>query len=260
MGLRYGFDKTEKPGIFIVEAPMGIEKTEAALVTCEQLAYKTDRNGLFFGLPTQATSDGIFPRIKSWLTSIKSELKDNISLRLVHGKAYLNDEFTSLARNINIDGEENENIIINEWFSGSKKTSLDDFVVGTVDQFLLLALKQKHLPLRHLGFGKKVVVIDEVHAYDAYMNQYLLEAIQWMGAYRVPVVILSATLPEERRIKLLINYMIGMGKKWKKSERVKRDESLKTTSYPLITYNDGDEIHQVREFEKIENKIGRAHV
>ena len=108
--------------------------------------------------------------------------------------------------------------------------------------------------MRHLGFGKKVVVIDEVHAYDAYMNQYLLEAIQWMGAYRVPVVILSATLPEERRIKLLINYMIGMGKKWKKSERVKRDESLKTTSYPLITYNDGDEIHQVREFEKIENK------
>lgn len=247
-------DKTEKPGIFIVEAPMGIGKTEAALVACEQLAYKTGRNGLFFGLPTQATSDGIFPRIKSWLTSIKSELKDNISLRLVHGKAYLNDEFTSLARNINIDGEENENIIINEWFSGSKKTSLDDFVVGTVDQFLLLALKQKHLPLRHLGFGKKVVVIDEVHAYDAYMNQYLLEAIQWMGAYRVPVVILSATLPEERRIKLLINYMIGMGKKWKKSERVKRDESLKTTSYPLITYNDGDEIHQVREFEKIENK------
>ena len=67
-------------------------------------------------------------------------------------------------------------------FHQGEKSALDDFVVGTVNQFLMVALKQKHLALRHLGFSKKVIVIDEVHAYDAYMSQYLLEAIRWMGS------------------------------------------------------------------------------
>ncbi len=48
-----------------------------------------------------------------------------------------------------------------------KKSVLSKFAVGTIDNLLLMALKQKHLFLKHLGFSEKVVVIDEVHAYDA---------------------------------------------------------------------------------------------
>lgn len=246
--------ETKRPGIYILEAPMGIGKTEAALVAAEQLAYKTQRNGIYFGLPTQATSNGIFPRILNWLKSIKEDMGENMAVRLSHGKAYLNDDFISLAKCINIDDSENESIIVNEWFSGKKTTSLDDFVVGTVDQFLMVALKQKHLALRHLGFSKKVVIIDEVHAYDAYMNQYLLEAIRWMGAYGVPVVVLSATLPEERRLQLVKNYMWGKGKTWNRKERKQLSQDLSTNKYPLITYNDGDEIKQFENFKKIENR------
>ena len=69
-----------------------------------------------------------------------------------------------------------------------------------------------------MGFSKKVIVIDEVHAYDAYMSQYLLEAIRWMGAYGVPVIILSATLPAQQREKLIKSYMAGMGVKWRDIE------------------------------------------
>lgn len=247
---------TEQPGIFILEAPMGIGKTEAALVATEQLAEKTDRNGIFFGLPTQATSNGIFPRIEKWLESIKEDLDDNISIQLVHGKAALNADFSELPKgiSINIDDFENGSVIVNEWFSGRKTAVLDDFVVGTVDQFLMLALKQKHLALRHLGFSKKVVVIDEVHAYDAYMNQYLLEALRWMGAYGVPVIILSATLPAERREKLLKSYMFGMGKRFEEKEKEQLSKQLKTEAYPLITYNNGFDICQITEFKKGENK------
>lgn len=266
---RFGFDprevqialadiiaNTHNPGIFILEAPMGVGKTEAALIAAEQLAAKRGRNGLFFGLPTQATSNGIFPRIENWLESIQGDLEENIAIHLVHGKAQLNEDFDRLrlAENINIDEADSGSVIVNEWFSGRKTASLDDFVVGTVDQFLMVALKQKHLALRHLGFSKKVVIIDEVHAYDAYMNQYLLEAIRWMGAYGVPVVILSATLPAERRVELLKNYMLGLGKEFNKKERRQLAETLKTEAYPLITYNDGFEVCQRKGFQQTKNK------
>lgn len=242
---------TDNPGIIILEAPMGIGKTEAALIGAEQLAYKTGKNGIFFGLPTQATSNGMFSRIHSWLENIRENKDESISIQLVHGKSALNEEYSSLARNINI-GEEDATIIVNQWFAGRKTAILDDFVVATVDHMLLVALKQKHLALRHLGLSKKVVIIDEVHAYDAYMNQYLERAIEWMGAYSVPVILLSATLPTQNREKLCIAYLKGKGIKIKKIKSPTK--GLTTTSYPLITYTDGEEILQREDFQDIENK------
>ncbi|WP_311492390.1 CRISPR-associated endonuclease Cas3'', partial [uncultured Anaerococcus sp.] len=194
---------TDEPGIFIIEAPMGMGKTETALIAVEDLAQKTNRTGMFFGLPTKATSNGIFTRVREWLGHIKGEK----SLRLIHGKAQLNDEFSKLPKSRNIHGE--DGVGVNEWFAGRKVSILDDFTVGTVDQILLAALKQKHLMLRHLGLSNKVVVIDEVHAYDVYMSVFLYRALRWLGAYKVPVVILSATLPITKRNALLEEYMIG---------------------------------------------------
>lgn len=241
-------ENTEKLGIVLLEAPMGIGKTEAALVAVEQLAYKTGRNGMFFGLPTQATSNGIFYRILEWLPKIKNVENEVITVRLSHGKAHLNEKFASLSRGINIDGEQNSCVAVNEWFSGKKTAALDDFVVGTVDQFLMLALKQRHMPLRHLGFSKKVVIIDEVHAYDAYMSQYLMRAISWMGAYGVPLVVLSATLPGEKRAEIIKSYISGLDAKFSKEERTKLGQIIKTDEYPLITYNDGSKVFQKKGF------------
>ncbi|MGI6689164.1 MAG: CRISPR-associated helicase Cas3' [Christensenellales bacterium] len=248
-------ENAENPGIFILEAPMGLGKTEAALVAVEQLAQKTGRSGLFFGLPTQATSNGMFPRVNAWLEKVAKDFDDKLGLRLLHGKASLNPDFDSLnrsAQNINIDGEANGSVTVNAWFSGRKTASLDDFVVGTVDQFLMVALKQKHLALRHLGFSKKVVVIDEVHAYDAYMSQYLYQAVRWMGAYGVPVIILSATLPTDRRAALVEQYLRGAG--YKLRDCTRPQDGLDTDAYPLITYSDGKAIKQMHAFAPIENK------
>ena len=241
---------TNDPGIFIFEAPMGMGKTEAALYGVELLAQKKGASGLFFALPTQATTNGIFPRVNKWLESVVADFDDSLSLRLIHGKAYLNEDFQKLAKNINTDAnyEDHPSVIVNEWFSGKKSAILDDFVVGTIDQFLLLSLKQKHLFLRHLGFSKKVIIIDEVHAYDAYMNQYLYQALKWMGAYNVPVIILSATLPSEKREELIKEYLIGKGIKTRKQ---KHDRQIAAFTYPLITYNDGSVI-------KYEDKFGKT--
>ena len=245
------------PGIIILEAPMGLGKTEAALAAAEIVAAKTGSSGLFFGLPTQATSNGMFGRVREWLEKLTKEYGEKQSLRLCHGKAALNEEMNdlksvTLAQGVNIDEKSNENVFVNEWFSGRKKTSLDDFVVGTVDGFLLVALKQKHLALRHLGFSKKVVIIDEVHAYDTYMQQYLEEAIQWMGAYGTPVILVSATLPREKRECLIASYLKGIGKK--KKEMLFPQE-MSGSYYPLISYSEGTGIKAQTDFLPVKDKV-----
>ena len=245
----------EDIGLVILEAPMGCGKTEAALMTAEQLAGKQQCAGVFFGLPTQASSNGIFPRVESWVDSLGQENQEKLSLRLSHGKAALNEEFQSLSRNcsegIDPDGEKTKYVYVNEWFSGRKKAMLDDFIVGTVDHLLLMALKQKHLMLRHLGFSKKVVIIDEVHAYDAYMGQYLYMVLQWLGAYKVPTIILSATLPIERRKDLMKYYLKGRGTKEKDIENF---DFLNTESYPLLTFSKGSEVKSFSDFQEEKEK------
>lgn len=251
----------KKPSIFILEAPMGIGKTEAALVAAEQLAAMTGRSGLFFGLPTQATSNGVFTRLKDWLNNICNTSKENKSLQLIHAKAALNDDFNDLKELSKIYSE--DELITNQWFSGRKTRILDDFVVATVDHFLLLALKQKHLALRHLGLSRKVIIIDEVHAYDSYMSQYLYRAISWMGVLEVPVIILSATLPGDKRQQLLEAYIRGQGKKIRHISGL-GTELKKCQAYPLISYLDGNEVKRsvsettqkqvVVEIKKLENE------
>lgn len=233
------------PGIVILEAPMGIGKTEASLVAVEQLAAKDKLGGMFFGLPTQATSNGIFPRIKEWLEAMQDEDDENFSLRLKHGKAALNDVFNSIAKNVDTDNPEGVKdgaVFVNSWFSGKKTSNLDEFIVGTVDQFLLLSLKQKHLFLRHLGFANKVMVLDEVHAYDSFMSQYLYQSLRWMGAYKVPVILLSATLPYNKRVDIVENYLKGRG--YKKKEFTYPEGGISKDAYPLITYTDGSSIKE----------------
>lgn len=248
--------RIQNPGIIILEASMGLGKTEAALASAEELAAETGCSGLFFGLPTQATSNSMFSRVHEWLDAVTKAYGVKQSLRLSHGKAALNEEMTTLRnasriKDINIDDQTNGSVFVNEWFTGRKKTILDDFVVGTVDGYLLCALKQKHLALRHLGISRKAVIIDEVHAYDTYMQQYLLEAIQWSGAYHIPLILLSATLPADRRKAMIQAYLKGQGVK-------KRDmafpDAVSGNAYPIISYTDGKEIKVQTDFQTIPDK------
>lgn len=216
-------------GIYIIEAPMGLGKTEAALACAEILSAKNGAGGLFFGLPTQATSNGIFPRLEKWAKSLDSGALH--SIKLAHAAAELNDDYRDiLDGHGSISDENGGGLIVHEWFSGRKQALLSDFVIGTVDQLLMAALKQKHFMLRHLGLAGKVVVIDECHAYDAYMSGYLDTALSWLGRYGVPVVILSATLPADKRKEFICAY-IG-----KNPKRMPEGEWMHSLDYPQLVY------------------------
>ena len=213
------------PGLYILEAPMGLGKTEAALSAAEILIDKFGSGGIYFGLPTQATANGIFSRIKAWASKCDTETH---SIRLAHGMTELNKEYKSMFSGKASDSGD-DNIIIHEWFEGRKQALLSDFVIATIDQFLLASLKQKHVMLRHLGLAGKVVILDECHAYDSYMNIYLDHTLTWMGAYNVPVIVLSATLPPRRRDEMIKAYL-----NLRKEPEIQNKAD--PMSYPVLTY------------------------
>ncbi len=241
---------TQSPGILILEAPMGMGKTEAALAAAEVFASKSQRSGVFFALPTQATSNAIFPRLLGWMKHLPME--GRYSVNLAHGKAQFNKDFQKLFEgDANVGDEEGDAVAV-QWFKGNKKSLLADFVVGTIDQLLLAALRQKHVMLRHLGLSNKVVIIDECHAYDAYMSRYLEMALRWLGAYRVPVIVLSATLPATKRLMLMKAYLDKpltprlLADPLNDTPAEPPIPPAWTTSrgYPAITYSDGGQVRQ----------------
>ncbi|MBT1182145.1 CRISPR-associated endonuclease Cas3'' [Bifidobacterium sp. CP2] len=215
--------RADDPGLMIIEAPMGEGKTEAALAAAELLAQRSGCGGVCIALPTMATTDAMLGRAHSWIDALPMEPgTDGKTVWLAHGKAQLNEEFHGVivaSRNMasawsSIDmearhGASSPETVVSEWMWGRKKGVLANFLVCTVDQVLMGALQMKHVVLRQLALANKVVVIDECHAYDAYMQEYLKRILEWLGGFRTPVILLSATLPERQRKEMAEAYLRG---------------------------------------------------
>lgn len=216
------------PGLMIIEAPMGEGKTEAALLAAEVLARRFGLGGVFVALPTMATSNAMFDRVHQWIDRLPDSAG---SIFLAHGKAALNSTFSQLRHkgfaSVGMDCGD-DSVIAHAWYVG-KKGPLANMVVGTIDQVLRAALKVRHVMLRHLALANKVVIIDEVHAADAYMGTYLSRCLEWLGAYRVPVLLMSATLPPAQRHSLLDAYQRGV-----RNGEV-TDEIPAPVSYPSVS-------------------------
>ncbi|HEY5857196.1 MAG TPA: CRISPR-associated helicase Cas3' [Aldersonia sp.] len=206
-----------QPGLMIIEAGMGEGKTEAALAAAEVLAHRTGAGGCLIALPTMATSDAMFGRVLRWAQRLpRSEDDGPLSIFLAHSKSRLNDDFVGLmggrVSGVGIDEDRagdcagHHDVLAHQWLFGRKKGVLADIVVVTIDQVLFAALKSRHLVLRHLALANKVVILDELHALDTYMNVYMDRVVEWLGSYRIPTIILSATLPSDRRVHLIQAY------------------------------------------------------
>lgn len=219
-------ENEDSTSLYILESPTGSGKTEAALFAAEKLIEKNGANGLYFALPTQATANSVYDRISDWLASYDPKAK----LRLNHSKA---------GSVINYNHQ-------NNWFDIKNLHLFDPCIVGTIDEVLSLSIKQRHVFLKHLAISGKVVIFDEVHAYDAYVSEHINKVLRWLGAYNVPVIILSATLPTNKRNELLKNYLLGKGSK---SKDIIAEKSQDKYSYPLLTYTSGNTISYLSDFK-----------
>ena len=209
-----------EPSLMVIEAPMGEGKTEAALAAAEIVGAKFGCGGVCVALPTMATTDAMFGRVRRWLDHLAAQGPS--SIYLAHGKAQLNEEYQGIVRSsrsrrslssmgIDLDGAagRDDRVVVSDWMQGRKKGMLANFVVCTVDQVLMGALDMRHLSLRQLALAGKGVIIDECHAYDSYMQQYLKRVLEWLGAWGCPVILLSATLPTSVRDDLADAYRNG---------------------------------------------------
>jgi len=216
-------EQTVSPFIVIIEAQTGSGKTEAALYLADKLLQRDRLSGLYIAMPTQATSNQMYGRVKEFLSSRYPE--NQINLHLVHGNALLSEE-SKLFMPSNIYAKEDEsNIQSHTWFLPRKKTLLAPFGVGTVDQVFNSVLRSRFFFLRMFGLSHKVLVFDEVHAYDVYMNEVFKRLLHWLRVMGTPVIILTATLPENARQDLVSAY-------------TGNTIETQTVSFPRLTYAD----------------------
>ena len=233
-------------GMMCIEAPMGQGKTEAGLIAAEFLAQATGHTGVAFAAPTQATSNALFDRVTEWVkyqtNHVAQEHGEPVkphSMFLGHSKNRFNKSYEALSKADIFDesstpGQENNrktlrpgtSLARHSWLSGTKKGLLSSFVVCTIDQVLMTALQARHVMLRYLGLASKVIIIDEVHAYDAYMSEYLSAALYWLGQMNAPVILMSATLPSDTRDDLMKNYAEGLKVRKKSTSAPKRNRFL----------------------------------
>ncbi|MFH1096453.1 MAG: CRISPR-associated helicase Cas3' [Candidatus Desantisbacteria bacterium] len=217
-------------GTYVLEAPMGIGKTEAALYAAYKTLEDGRATGIYFALPTQLTSDKIYDRMNQFLSKILDEKDHNRQLLLLHGSAWLRD--TEL-------GE--EGAPGHSWFNSSKRGLLSPFAVGTVDQALMAVMNVKHGFVRTFGLAGKVVILDEVHSYDSYTGSILKELVSSLRKLHCTVIILSATLTDKQR-----HSIVGVPFN-------NADPEKNISAYPLIAIYPKDGEAQEHEVQRLED-------
>ncbi|EAT14753.1 CRISPR-associated helicase/endonuclease Cas3 [Desulfuromonas acetoxidans] len=211
------------PSLTIIEAPTGNGKTEAALAHAWKIVDSGLAEAIIFALPTQATANAMFGRLEK---AAKILFADSPNLLLAHGFARFNEPFAELKKRGRVeDGDEQDGWVkCSEWLAESRKrVFLGQIGVCTIDQVLISVLPVRHRFVRGFGVGRSVLIVDEVHAYDAYMYGLLEEVLRQQRASGGSAILLSATLPFHQKQHLFSAWDSDL------------PESRERDSYPLIS-------------------------
>lgn len=221
--------------LVILESETGSGKTEAVLWRYLHLFAVGAVDGLYFALPTRAAASQLYQRLLCFTAAVWGTHDRPTAVRALAGyeaadghelKARLAD-FKVLWADHAKDRDASQ-----RWAAeGSKRFLAAPIAVGTVDQALLGALQVRHVHLRHTLLSRSLLVIDEVHASDAYMGavtEHLLRAHLATGGH---AVLLSATLGSVARAR----YQATLGSKHNEIE-LPSLATARLIAYPAISF------------------------
>ncbi len=243
--MQYIVDKMpcgKSQSLTIIEDLTGGGKTEAATVLTSRLMSGGLADGIYMALPTTATANAMHKRIKKVYPQLFGEHAEP-NFILVHSAAALvrildeSDKREAEAPYCTDQNEESIGSQLTPWLrDGRKRALLAQVGVGTIDQALLGVLPAKHSPLRLLGLFRKVLIVDEVHAYDTYTHRLLCDLLGFHAAFGGSAILLSATLPLKTRQELLDAYDRGRG--------IEPAKLLKNV-YPVVVHRDGEGVQEI---------------
>ncbi len=195
----------EGPLLAIIEDSTGTGKTEAALILAQRMMVAGKARGIFFALPTMATSNAMFERMRGIAPRL---FETSPSVVLTHSRAKLSEAMQGL-QGASADGTPETDCAT--WLTDSRRKSLLATVgVGTVDQALLGILPTRFSTLRLFGLADKVLIVDEAHSYDPYMEKQLEALLKMQARLGGSAILMTATLPLEMREKYVCAFQKGL--------------------------------------------------
>ncbi len=226
----------DRPSLTLIEDVTGAGKTEAAVLLAARLMAHGHADGLYFALPTMATANAMYDRLREIYQRLFGK-GERPSLVLAHGKRALNETFTdSILDQPNppagdpTDQDESAATCA-AWIADDRRKSLLAQVgVGTIDQALLSVLPAKHQSMRLWGLAGKILILDEIHSFDAYMSREIEALLTFHAALGGSAILLSATLPEAQRRALADAFRKGLSRDGKPT-----DTPDTSSNYPLMT-------------------------
>lgn len=182
--------------VVVLEAETGSGKTEAALWRFLCLWRAGEVDALYFALPTRVAATQLYERVQAFVQRVWPFGKP-VAVRALPGYAAADGAtaqplpgFQVLWSDTPGDAEAER-----RWAAESPKRYLAATIaVGTIDQALLGALQVKHAHLRQAMLARSLLVVDEVHASDAYMTRLLEHLLRAHVACGGQALLLSATL------------------------------------------------------------------
>lgn len=216
------------PMMAMIEDATGAGKTEAALILAQRMIAGGKADGLFFALPTMATANAIYERVGKVVPKL---FETPPSVVLAHSRSALNARFEAT---IGQPASRSDEPTCSQWLADDRRLSLLAQVgVGTIDQALMSVLPIRFNSLRLWGLTRKVVIVDEAHSYDPYMEAQLARFLRFHAMLGGSAIVMTATLPRQMRQGLVQAFQKGLGVGARAMRKSKPD--IKSNAYPALS-------------------------